>query len=426
MKNIVSKMIFIAFSIAMVTATLIITTVYINESSLTDATVINVAGRERMLSQKITQEILYITAQPKKDFTLLNELIGEFEHGLLMLIDGNTDLGIYHAPSEEILTKLENAKKLWHSLKERFDLIAKTKDEILGQTENFLQLTPKFQQSTLEVAQMMNRRRLPQKMVIEAENQVGLANSIVLLASSYLATGDENTLNEFYSTIDSYASTLEGFANTDLIVHGSILALLADNQFAWEGYHDAVLKAVSGKKQLVVEVQKIYNESAILLSSLEEMVSAYTTYSEKIRMILQWVQYLFTALLIAVLGYSFLLIWQMKEHFSLFITKSKNLSTASFEELKDLNLGEGLDLELKEAGEHINLFAHRVEELLKITSKISAELEILGDTIGEKVADSAGKSLTKSESIAIDSIENMSKTIQLLSSLKKELDQARG
>lgn len=423
MKNIVSKVIFIATLIATVTATLIITTVYINESSLTDSTVMNVAGRERMLSQKITQEILYFAQQPSADLGTLKSLIEQFETGLEDLINGNEAKGIFAAPNIKILERLENAKKLWHPLNERFNDIVKTKAEIAAQSESFLLLTPKFFQATLEVAQMMERRRLPQRMVVDAENQIGLANSVIILASSYLATADEQTLNEFYSTVESYSGMLDGFANTDMIVHGSILALLADNQLLWEGFHDAVIKAVSGKKQLIDEVQNIYADSTNLLAALESMVNEYTVYSEKIRTILQWVQYLFAALLVVALGYSLILIWQIREHFNQFIKHSKELAGAPLSDLaKGIEMEEGMEGELKEASGHINSFALKVGTLLSASEKISKELERISDEIGEELNTNSENSLGKSETIAIDSTENMNKTTQLLSNLKKELD----
>lgn len=323
MKNIVRKAVVISSIIALSTIALITTTIYINERTQSDKIVLDLTDKERLLSQKIVQEIFYYAQQPKGDINRLNSLIDDFEIGLEDLINGNNEKGIYPPPSIETYERIKNAKRVWLSLKEQASEIGKTKEEVVAQSENFLQLTPRFFQATLEVAQMMERRRLPQRMVIEAENQIGLANNVVILSASYLATADENTLNELYSTIESYAATLDGFSNTDLIVHGSILALLADNQLLWEGFQDATIRAVSGKKRLIDKVQKIYLESSSFFASIEMIASEYSSHSQKIITILQWIQYISFVLLIIAFGYSIYLIWQIKEYCSQFFINPK-------------------------------------------------------------------------------------------------------
>lgn len=427
----VRKTVTIALSIAAVTATLIATTVALNESGRTDATVINVAGKQRMLSQRIIKETLYFSVKPGSDAQALRASIAEFEQSLLDLQNGNDVRGIYPPPSEAIAAKLERASQLWRPLKKRVEGVIARKGEIAQQTENFLQMTPRLQQATLEVAQMMERRRLSGQMIDEAESQGALINTFVLLSAAYLSGGEPHHYEEFISAIESYSATLSNFANHDGIVHGSILALVADNQLLWDGYYDSILKTVDGKKSMLEEMALIHDEGALLLTALEEAVGEYTDASEFSRGILQWLQYLFALVLVGVLGYSFSLIWDMRDHIRRFIDQSKNLGqTPLGEQPLPMNLEGGMEAELKEAGDHINLFVNKVETLMKQSGELQRqseqmadELSRLSDAIGENLSQlGQGTDLGRSEEIAIHSSETLLKTAQLLAHLKQNLD----
>ncbi|MGE4294912.1 MAG: type IV pili methyl-accepting chemotaxis transducer N-terminal domain-containing protein [Campylobacterales bacterium] len=415
----------IALSIAAVTVTLIITTIALNEGGRTDATVINVAGKQRMLSQRIIQEAVYFSVQPGNDATVLQASIAEFEQSLQDLQNGNESRGIYMPPSVAIAEQLDRAGRLWEPLKKRIDAIIKHKALIAEQTENYLQMTPRLQEATLEVAQMMERRRLSNQMVSEAENQAGLINTFVLLSAAYLSGGEAHYYDEFVGAVESYSATLSNFANHDGIVHGSILALVADNQLLWDGYYDSILKAVDGKKSLLEEMGALHAEGAKLLQQLEEVVEGYTRQSELSRGILQWLQYFFALALVGVLGYSFHLIWDMRDHVRRFIDQSRNLgSTPAGEQPVPMSFEGGTEAELQEAGEHINRFVARVDTLMRQSQQMSEELSRLSDAIGDNLVRlDQDRSLGRSEEIAIDSSEAMNKTALLLSHLKTSLDQ---
>ena len=424
MKRMVRKTVAIALSTAAVTATLIATTLALNEGGRTDATVINVAGKQRMLSQRIIKESLYFSLQPNADAATLKASIEEFEQSLNDLRLGNADRGIYAPPNEEIAARLESAQQLWAPLKIKIETVIQKKSEINDQTENFLQMTPRLQQATAEVAMMMDRRRLSRQMVDEAENQTGLINTFVLLSAAYLSSGEAHHYEEFVAAVESYSSTLSNFANHNGIVHGSILALVADNQLLWDGYQDSILKAVDAKKAMLEEMARVHKEGAKLLEELDRVVSDYTTHSELSRSILQWLQYFFALLLVGVLGYSFRLIWDIRDHIRGFIEQSKNLGqTPLGEQPTPMNFEGGTEAELKEAGEHINLFVGKVDTLMRQSQQMAEELSRLSDAISDSLSElDENQALGRSEEIAIHSSETFSKTTQLLAHLKENLD----
>lgn len=90
-------------------------TIYLNEKNVKDATIVNIAGKQRMLTQKITKNIFYLYETRSNDFTEIDNAISEFNYGLETLKNGNTLLGISKAPTSSISTQISKVMILWNS-----------------------------------------------------------------------------------------------------------------------------------------------------------------------------------------------------------------------------------------------------------------------------------------------------------------------
>ena len=86
----------------------IMVTLYLNQQNQKDAVVINIAGKQRMLTQKIAKNIFYIQHNSNKSFQELNAATDEFIKGLYTLEYGNKSIGTYAAPTKNI----KNQKKI--------------------------------------------------------------------------------------------------------------------------------------------------------------------------------------------------------------------------------------------------------------------------------------------------------------------------
>lgn len=106
------KLIGILFIVLM--TSIILTTIYLNNKNKKDALVINIAGKERMLTQKISKNIFYL--YHNSDNTLFTELDSatiEFIYNLNSLKDGNTLTGINKAPTDLIAKQISKVDILW-------------------------------------------------------------------------------------------------------------------------------------------------------------------------------------------------------------------------------------------------------------------------------------------------------------------------
>lgn len=112
--------------------TTIVVTIYLNQQNVKDALVINIAGKQRMLTQKISKNVFYINYSSNKDFYELNAATDEFIAGLNTLKHGNEDKKIQAAPTQKIRAQIIIVDKLWHEFYEdiqNFKILTNSNEE---------------------------------------------------------------------------------------------------------------------------------------------------------------------------------------------------------------------------------------------------------------------------------------------------------
>ena len=82
--------------------------------------VVNIAGRQRMLTQKMTKEKLLI-AKGENYSTKLKETMALFDDSLMLLIKGDSKKMISKPSNEKILAQLKVVSKLWSELKPLYE-----------------------------------------------------------------------------------------------------------------------------------------------------------------------------------------------------------------------------------------------------------------------------------------------------------------
>lgn len=81
------------------------------------AAAINVAGAQRMLSQKVAKETLLVGEGMEQNETV-QATIGQFEAGLRALLEGNKERGIAAVSDEAIRAQLLKSQKVWETYKQ--------------------------------------------------------------------------------------------------------------------------------------------------------------------------------------------------------------------------------------------------------------------------------------------------------------------
>ncbi|WP_419678186.1 type IV pili methyl-accepting chemotaxis transducer N-terminal domain-containing protein [Aliarcobacter lanthieri] len=107
------KIIGILFAILMLSIVAI--TFYLNNKNEKDALIINIAGKQRMLTQNISKNIFYLSQFKNSSFDELNSSTAEFIYNLKTLREGNNLPKIKEAPTSEIANQLMKVEILWSS-----------------------------------------------------------------------------------------------------------------------------------------------------------------------------------------------------------------------------------------------------------------------------------------------------------------------
>lgn len=94
---------------------IVATTIYLNAKNKKDAFIINIAGKERMLTQRISKNIFYIYHNNTQDTTELDSAKEEFLYNLNSLKDGNNLMGIQKAPTTDIAKQIAKIEILWNT-----------------------------------------------------------------------------------------------------------------------------------------------------------------------------------------------------------------------------------------------------------------------------------------------------------------------
>ena len=134
-----TKIKFIGILFIVLMTSIIATTIYLNEKNKKDALLINIAGKQRMLTQNISKNIFYIYHNNTNSYSELDSSTIEFIYNLNSLKDGNSLTGISKVPNDEIAKQLAKVEVLWNifhkNINEFKDLIQKNdknNDVILG------------------------------------------------------------------------------------------------------------------------------------------------------------------------------------------------------------------------------------------------------------------------------------------------------
>lgn len=349
---------FIIFSIVLIT-------IYINYVSQQDSMVVNVAGKQRMLTQKMTKEIFGLQHGQHHDFKSLNASISEFEASLQDLIEGNPSRNIYQPPKVSILEQLLLVQSQWHDFHSHLNYFEK----LLNDTQELKREMPRELANLLDlseqVVKQMVRLGLTGNAIDLAGRQRMLTQKNALQATQYIITQEEKYLDTFTQAANLYDTTLQHFLDDPRLQdHAALYALLQKNQATWKHYMGFMEKLLRRQQELNKTISNIRNTNVTLLTNMDTAVNAYSAFSKEQRQLLQYVQYaaIFFALL-AIL-YAVHVIWKIETLFNSFLKLSGmmvgNTALSSLQNSHN---------ELSLIWIHLNRFMERIHSVMQLAQQ---------------------------------------------------------
>ena len=134
-------------------------------------TIINLSGKQRMLTQKMSKELLLIAASSEIRQLNTQDIYGDllesselFEQTLIGLRDGDDELGLRPAKSDAIKAKIDKTMAMWKQFKPNIDLVLTTTD-----TKNYIEVAS---QSLPLLSEMNNTVQLIEKDAISESGQI--------------------------------------------------------------------------------------------------------------------------------------------------------------------------------------------------------------------------------------------------------------
>lgn len=255
--------------------------------------VINLAGKQRMLTQKMSKEAVLIALDMEKDQNKenLSKTVALFDKTLKGLKDGDSSLGLPATESELIKKQLDKISGLWSSLKPTFDEIASkgeaSEQQITLIAENNIGLLKEMNRAVLMYEKDASRGSLKtNKSLATTINLSGkqrmltqkMSKEALLVAYGYKT---DDTQLELMDTSTLFDRTLKGLFQGDKILgleatsDSSIIDQLKTVENLWTDFKPAI-ELVSEESSVDDEtLSKIAKNNLPLLKEMNKAVQMY-------------------------------------------------------------------------------------------------------------------------------------------------------
>ncbi len=436
-----NKLRFVGGSLSFVVIAAIVLAVFMNEKSKKDSLIINIAGKQRMLTQKISKEIFYNVHKDSTDFRAVDSAMALFESSLYDLMEGNSAKGIYPPQNEKILEKLKKVKELWKPFKNEIVAIEKNLEAIKPDLDVFITKVNTILELSNTIVKKMVRNHMEGTYIDLSGRQRMLSQRMSLFLERYLRTTSKEDLVLYESARKLYDKTITSFLNDKKVKSKDEVyeaTKIAYNY--WKNFEKYADKLIKNEESINRHLNYIYKNNIKILNTMDEAVWLFTDYSEEKNSIFIYMQFISLSIALIIILYSFVLSKEIVNHMQDFISKAKALATSDITKSlpNKILLTEENEDELLEASSHINSFVSKVnlalehsQDAVSKAEKAVKELENLSENVEDMLlqldldeSDKRGfdKRISATEDIAIESTENLLHVTKMLKKLKINLD----
>lgn len=416
-------------------------TVTMNQMSKKDSLIINIAGKERMLSQKMSKEIFFIIHRHENDFRELNSAVNLFEYNLNDLLYGNSVKGIYPPQNERIQLKLEEVMKIWTPFREEIEKLKHAIEEVRPHIEVLTQRTEKLLFLSNTIVKKMVDANLDGVHIDLSGRQRMLSQRMGLYVGRYLRTANAQDFMIFSDAKALYDKTMKDFLDDPQVKNSpEVKKIVEETNAYWEDFEQYLTKLIKVENEINKHLHYVHEKNVQLLNTMEEAVWLYTEHSEAKNDLFIKFQYMALIISLIIILYAFVISKEIAHHLEGFIQKAKELASGDISRIKNHSviLPEDSEDELKEASSHISLFVQKVnlamsesEEALRKAENAVSQLQQIALDVEEAISDMEideiekkkfDKNVNATEDIAIQSAENLIHVNRMLQKLKKSLN----
>jgi hypothetical protein len=439
----INKKLYLAGSaLSFIIVCIISLTVFMNERSKKDSLIINIAGRQRMLTQKMSKEIFYIKYKQSTDFRELKSAIDLFDSNLKDLIYGNSTKGIYLPQNKDIKSKLEEVNSLWIPFKKELNKIMISIATIKPDLEALTEHTTALLNESDKVVKVMVKNNMSGEFIDLSGRQRMLSQRMGLFVERYLRTDNKEDYLHFLRAKNLYNETIENFLEDEEVkAIPKVYKIVQKTYKFWKIHEKFIQNILKVENSINDSISYIYEKNIKLLNTMDDAVWLYTEYSEEKNDIFVKFQYMSLIVALIIILFAYILSREIIEHINDFVNRTKALQTNDLNELnhKNIRVNEESENELIEASNYISGFVKKVniamrhsddaikqaesavEELQNLTENVDDVLKDLNIDDTEKTR--FDKKVNATEDIAIESAENLIHVRKMLQKLQKNLNE---
>jgi nitrate/nitrite-specific signal transduction histidine kinase len=413
-------------------------TVAMNERSKKDSLIINIAGKQRMLTQKMSKEIFYLRHRDGHDFRDLDAAMELFQNNLNDLRFGNEDRGIYSPQNEVIKGKLDKVATQWETFSAE---LRKVKSGILS-----VKSDKEILSNRIEVLLNMSDRVVKQMVEKELDGvyidlsgrQRMLSQRMGLFVERYLRTDNQEDYFLFLSARALYEQTINQFAKDPKIeAYPDLYTPVKKLHAYWQEFDAYITALLETEDAINTSIAYINQHNVKILNTMDDAVWLYTEHSENKNILFLNTLYLVALLAMVVILYSFTLVRDTVSNIDRFVSRAKRLANEDSVSAETMAVPEEMEEELQEASCHLQTYVNKVsramtssEEAIKRAESAINELQTLAEdvegalndlTLDEETKKHLDQSVDTTEDIAIESSESLTNVSNMLKKLQANL-----
>ncbi len=411
---------------------IIVVTLFLLDRQIKDANVVNIAGRERMLTQQISKELYYAMLVRKLDKKDLQVSLLELRSNFDDLLHGNEERGIYAPQTPELEKELVHINGLLGRFENSIDNFSNDFLKSLN-TYNELNL---LNQQLLEVSETITELSVSLETSGDIVNRAGkqrmLTQKMARIISEFFSLRDTNSYRELYTFFGQYQHTLNIFFNNPILNQDkNAVALLKENSGLYQEYRKLSDRFYSEHNALSRQIEFIYEFNTVLLSAFNSAVVHYASHSDKKKEFLEIVQLIAGVIALLFVLIAFISLNSIIRQFEIFskttdaLKDEANIQCERASELEQATIGIGqFAKKIDQAILHAKQAVLESENAAKELGVLSEEMETLvhASLIEAQNIEEIDKVIDRSEDIAIQSVEELHATSELLEKLHNNLN----
>lgn len=417
---------------------LVLVVVFMNNKQKKDAYIVNMAGLQRMLTQKMTKEVLYLQLKESSDFRELNNALDLFSYNLVNLINGNKNKGIDPPSSDQTKLKLQDVKAQWIPFKEEILKVQKSINYTKYDISMLNVKTEKLLSLSEVIVDLMIEAKLNSTYIDISGRQRMLSQRMGLFARKYLKNSENDSIIFFNDAKKLYDETIKSFLEDQSIKqHQELYKQVQKTYKYWQEYIKFMDILLKEENLINQSIEYIFQHNTKLLATVDEVVTLYTQDSENKNHQFMNIIYIISILAIMITIYAYILTKDVILHVDDFVDKAKRLATFDVNNPNDLLLGNSNEDELDEATSHIRDYVKRVNQAMQHSNDTISKAESVADelqklalslekamenlNIDEKEKHLFNKKVSAAEDIAIQSTEDLIHVSKMLTKLQTNL-----